>query len=126
MSAALAVLARTAVADDIRAVFCASMNIAATMLPTGVRILEIGEFSLFKRNLPGQTTLVFTGDNPDRLAGSITAGSAPRCCRACCGRCAVVLSHYSLPRILRSTLRQIKYARSDGLVSGSRANIPRK
>jgi hypothetical protein len=31
------------------------------------RILEIGEFSLFKRNLPAQTTFVFTGDNPARV-----------------------------------------------------------
>ena len=69
MSAAVAALARTAVAGYIRAVFCVSMNIAATPVPAGVRILEIGEFSLFKRNLPGQTTLVFTGDNPDRLGG---------------------------------------------------------
>jgi hypothetical protein len=52
-----------------RASFCVSMNNAATTLPAGVRILEIGEFSLFKRNLPGQTILVFTGDNPDRLGG---------------------------------------------------------
>ncbi len=69
MLVAVAGLARTAVAGYIRAVFCASMNTAATTLAAGVRILEIGEFSLFKRNLPGQTTLVFTGDNPDRLGG---------------------------------------------------------
>jgi hypothetical protein len=69
MLVVVAGLARTAVAGYIRAVFCASMNTAATTLAAGVRILEIGEFSLFKRNLPGQTTLVFTGDNPDRLGG---------------------------------------------------------
>jgi glycosyltransferase involved in cell wall biosynthesis len=32
-----------------------------------LRILEIGEFSLFKRALPDQTTLVFTGANPRSL-----------------------------------------------------------
>lgn len=41
----------------------------ATTVPAGIRILEIGEFSLFKRNFPGQTTLVFTGNNPARLRG---------------------------------------------------------
>ena len=34
-----------------------------------VRILEIGEFSLFKRTMPDQTTLVFTGANPRSIEG---------------------------------------------------------
>ncbi len=34
-----------------------------------LKILEIGEFSLLKRNLPDQTTLVFTGDNPRNVRG---------------------------------------------------------
>ena len=33
-----------------------------------LRILEIGEFCLFKRNRPRETTFVFTGDNPRHLA----------------------------------------------------------
>ncbi len=36
--------------------------------PTELKILEIGEFSLFKRTLPDQTTLVFTGQNPARVS----------------------------------------------------------
>jgi hypothetical protein len=37
--------------------------------PPNLKILEIGEFSLFKRNLPHQTTLVFTGYNPRHVRG---------------------------------------------------------
>ena len=33
-----------------------------------LKILEVGEFSLFKRNLPDRTTLIFTGQNPARAA----------------------------------------------------------
>jgi len=33
-----------------------------------LKILEVGEFSLFKRNLPDRTTLIFTGQNPTRVA----------------------------------------------------------
>ena len=33
-----------------------------------LRILEIGEFCLFKRSRPRETTFVFTGDNPRHLA----------------------------------------------------------
>src|SRR5215831_11839043 len=34
-----------------------------------LRILEVGEFSLFKRTMPDQTTLVFTGANPRGIEG---------------------------------------------------------
>ena len=34
-----------------------------------LRLLEIGQFGLFKRNLPEQTTLVYTGENVARLEG---------------------------------------------------------
>ena len=34
-----------------------------------LRILEIGQFCLFKRNLPAQTTLVFTGENLAEAGG---------------------------------------------------------
>jgi hypothetical protein len=34
-----------------------------------LRILEIGQFCLFKRNLPDQTTLVFTGENMAEVDG---------------------------------------------------------
>jgi hypothetical protein len=33
-----------------------------------LRILEIGEFCLFKRSMPKETTFVFTGSNPRRMA----------------------------------------------------------
>jgi hypothetical protein len=33
-----------------------------------LKILEVGEFSLFKRSLPDRTTLIFTGENPTRVA----------------------------------------------------------
>ena len=36
--------------------------------PADLKILEVGEFSLFKRTLPDQTTLVFTGQNPARVS----------------------------------------------------------
>jgi len=34
-----------------------------------LRILEIGEFSLFNQFIPEQTTFIFTGANPGRMAG---------------------------------------------------------
>ena len=34
-----------------------------------LRILEVGEFSLFKRTMPDQTTLIFTGANPRSIEG---------------------------------------------------------
>jgi hypothetical protein len=37
--------------------------------PRPLRILEIGEFSLFKRAMPRETTLIFTGANPRSIAG---------------------------------------------------------
>jgi hypothetical protein len=43
-----------------------------------LRILEIGEFSLFKKCVPQQTTLVFTGANPNRLEGVAFREFSPR------------------------------------------------
>jgi len=37
--------------------------------PANLRILEIGEFCLFKRNLPDRTTLIFTGHNRETVRG---------------------------------------------------------
>lgn len=34
-----------------------------------LRILEVGQFCLLKRNLPEQTTLVYTGNDLPRLEG---------------------------------------------------------
>ena len=36
---------------------------------TELKILEIGQFCLFKRNLPDQTTFVFTGENMSEMSG---------------------------------------------------------
>src|SRR5260221_10474486 len=38
-------------------------------LPIYLRIMEIGQLAFFKRNLPSQTTLIYTGHNMARVAG---------------------------------------------------------
>jgi hypothetical protein len=68
------------------------MTNSATSLPTNpkaLRILEIGEFCLFKKIMPEETTFVFTGNDPHRLADIEHVSFGPT----------------TLPRILRSLKR---------------------
>lgn len=63
-----------------------------------LRILEIGQFPLFKRTLPGQTTLVYTGENLSRVQGlehvPFGIGLIPRLQRGLSsGRWDVVMCH---------------------------------
>ena len=44
--------------------------------PSELKILEVGEFSLFKRTLPDQTTLVFTGQYLSNIPYSIYTRSS--------------------------------------------------